>query len=685
MNAHWHLVFAPFIAIHWLEAFAFLAALLIGYALLQHAKGASLRAALFALFLLALANPSLIADERIPLKDTALIVIDDSASMQLEDRAQQAAKAAEEIGKKLAAFPDLNVETLHVKGTTETDLFAGLAQELSEIPKDRLAGALLITDGEVHDQPETPLAAPVHVLIAGHHDEVDRRLMIEAAPAYGLVGKRVTLSLRIDDAPKAQSGQAAVTFRRDDGETETMMMPIGKDVKFDVPIGHPGQNLFVFSTPSLPHELTALNNTASITINGIRDRLRVLLISGAPHIGERTWRNFLKSDPAVDLIHFTILRSPAKFDAVPESELSLIAFPVHELFATKLSGFDLIIFDRFRQQSLIDDEYLDNIAHYVEQGGALLISNATDDAGSPFNNSPLARILPAQPTGHLLTGRFVPNVTEIGARHPVTGALTKNIPQNTWGPWFRQIEAHTTKGEILMSGLNKQPLLVLDHVGKGRVAQFLSDQFWLWSKGYEGGGPQAELLRRVAHWLVGEPELDESALRAQAQAAGGSLQLVITKQSLHGTSATVAVTGPDNQTSQVTLNASKEPGVLSATIPVSSTGLYHIKDNAKETLVLVGPGDVPEFGDMIATEDKLAPLVKPSGGGIFWLADYPYGPAIHRTSAGGAQNGWNWLGLRQNGQYRVTGSRAWPLWPVWVALLALLGAALLAWQREGKS
>ncbi len=205
----------------------------------------------------------------------------------------------------------------------------------------------------------------------------------------------------------------------------------------------------LFQRHRSPGELTTINNSVAVTVNGIRDRLRVLLISGEPHIGGRTWRNFLKSDPAVDLVHFTILRSPNKMDGTPNSELALIAFPVHELFDLKLKSFDLVIFDRFRRQSLIPDEYLDNIATYVENGGALLISNATNETIPQLTFSPLARILPAEPTGNLLTGSFVPDLSPVGQRHPVTAALPDEMPRKDWGPWFRQIDSRVTKGDRL--------------------------------------------------------------------------------------------------------------------------------------------------------------------------------------------------------------------------------------------
>lgn len=687
MNDHLRLVFAPLLPHGLLVVLAVTAALLVIFALTRGARGAGIRGVLFALFLLAFFNPSVVKEQRAPLKDTAIVVLDESASMRIGERPQQAARVFDSLTKKLSAFDDLDTETIRLKGASESDLFAALAQRMSAVAPERLAGVIAITDGEIHDKAEANFPAPFHALIAGHRDENDRRLSITQVSAYGLVGKKAGLTLRVDDAPRAGNKTATVTFQRDGGESETFVMPVGEDFKFEAPITHPGPNLFAFSTEALDGELTPLNNSAAVTVSGIRDRLRVLLVSGEPHIGGRTWRNFLKADPAVDLVHFTILRSPAKADLVPNNELALIAFPVRELFETKLQSFDLVIFDRFRQQSLVPDEYLENIAKYVERGGALLVSNATGEGVPPLTFSPLARVLPTEPTGRLLTGAFVPDLSEAGRRHPVTGTLEAWAPRKQWGPWFRQSEAKTRAGEVLMTGLENRPLLVLAHIGEGRVAQFLSDQFWLWAKGYQGGGPQAELLRRVAHWLVSEPELDETALRAHVEAVDQGWQILIEKRSLRANADQAELTGPGGKTLQVGLHPGARAGVLEGIAVVSETSIYHVKDknDDKEILVLAGPENAPEFGDMRATDEKLKPVASSSGGGIFWLADHPNGPEIRRTEAKDAQQGWNWIGLKKNGQYRVTGSKAYPLWPAWLLAIVLLGAAMLAWRHEGKS
>jgi hypothetical protein len=522
--------------------------------------------------------------------------------------------------------------------------------------------------------------------LSGRPEEGDRRLVVDKAPSFGLVGKEMPLTIRVEDLPAPPSGaperQARVTWRKDGAAPRQVMVPVGKDVPLSIPIDHGGPNVLELEVEPGPQELTLANNRAAVVVNGVRDRLRVLLVTGEPHAGERVWRNILKSDPSVDLVHFTILRPPEKQDGTPIRELSLIAFPIRELFDVKLDDFDLIIFDRYSRRGIIPQAYIENVVRYVQKGGAFLEA-AGPNFGTPMSmfRTPLGEILPTEPSGDVDEEGFKPQLTDTGRRHPVTEDLPgAGKPGETpgWGRWFRQVEARVHNGTEVMSGDHNQPLLVLDRVGKGRVAQLLSDQMWLWARGFEGGGPQAELLRRLAYWLMKEPDLEENDLRARIEGD----RLIVTRQSLEPDDRPVTVTMPDGSTQNLVLSP-ENGGRSTGTMAISQMGMYRVTDGTHNALAAAGPLNPVEFADVRSTPDKLSPTAKATGGGVFWAGDGTI-PEMRRVSAGRAASGHNWMGIRENGGYVVTGFSEVPLLPAFAALALALGLLIAAWRREGR-
>src|SRR5580765_741038 len=501
-----------------LAAIVVIAALL----LLGRARGTAVRIAALALILLALANPSFTREDREPLSSVAAVVIDKSPSQNFGTRNQETAKAQEarvDTLKKIKGLEVRVVEAGQADGETDgTKLFGALSSALSDVPVDRVAGAFLITDGRVHDIPANAGAlgfqAPVHALVTGLKDERDRRIAISAAPRFGIVGQPQTITFRLDD--QGVTGERAkITVRRDGEVINERTLQSGQTANVEIDIKHAGPNIVEIEASPLDNELTLVNNRAVVAIDGVRDKLRVLLVSGEPHSGERTWRNLLKSDASVDLVHFTILRPPEKQDGTPINELSLIAFPTRELFQQKINEFQLIIFDRYARQGVLPILYYDYIAKYVRDGGAVLVA-AGPDYASPTSiwRTPLDAILPAEPSGNVTERGFYARLTELGKRHPVTRGLDgaeTNPPH--WSRWFRLVDARTEKGTSVMQGPDNKPLLLLSREGEGRVALLLSDHIWLWARGYEGGGPHLDLLRRLSHWLMKQPDLEEEALR----------------------------------------------------------------------------------------------------------------------------------------------------------------------------
>jgi hypothetical protein len=681
--------FAPHVPLILLWIAIGLAAVLTAVSFALRAKGAWARALVFAALIFVLANPLIVNEARSPLPDVAAVILDKSQSMGVGDRRAQAEAALAAIRKQLQGDRDLElrVATVTTRTTGEdngTELFQALNDTLSDVPPERVAGAILITDGEVHDAPPADkpgIQAPVHALIAGKHDERDRKLTVLNAARFAIVGQNAGMEVRVDDYGSAGGGTADVTVRVDGTTLATQVVPVGKPTIIQVPVKHGGENVVELEARPGPSELTLQNNRAVVTVSGVRDRLRVLLISGEPHAGERVWRSLLKSDPSVDLVHFTILRPPTKQDGTPVDELSLIIFPTQELFSEKLSSFDLVIFDRYSDRGILTPLYYENIANYVENGGALLVSSGPEFAHElSLSHTILAAVLPAQPTGDVINQGYKPAVTPEGLAHPVTrdlpGGNTETTPPS-WGRWLRIIGATRISGETVMSGPDARPLLVLDRVKKGRVAELLSDQVWLWARGYEGGGPQSELLRRLAHWLMKEPELEEERLAAII--ADGS---IIAERHTMATSAPpVTLTYPSGKTVTLTLTKAA-PGLWRAKARADELGLYRLTDGTLTAVAAAGPLNPKEVADMRATAAILTPVANATGGSVHWLSDGM--PDLRRVGASGNASGASWIGLRSNGAYRVTAVEQQPLLPAWAALLILMGTLLIAWRVEGR-
>jgi hypothetical protein len=684
------IVFVPHLSILAITVIAFMCFAMVLASLILRASGTLWRAAAFAGALLVLANPAILEEDRAGLPDVAVIVADQSQSQAIGDRSKTVTATVEQLRQRLAAKKDLDVRVVTVTeargaaGEGGTALFGPLAETLADVPPDRVAGAILVTDGQVHDVPTgngAKLSYPLHVLLTGAPNEKDRKLTIEQAPRYGIVGEPLKFLVRVDDFGSKPGALANLEVRIDGASVLHQVAKAGESTPLELTLPHGGENVIEIEVAPGPNELTLLNNRAAVVTNGVRDRLRVLLVSGEPHAGERTWRNLLKADPSVSLVHFTILRPPEKQDGTPVDELSLIAFPTRELFDEKLNDFNLIIFDRYQRRAILPLAYYENVARYVQDGGALLVASGPEFA-SPLSlyRSPLASVLPAEPSDKVYEEGFKPKLTQAGERHPVTAGLPGANGKNgepEWGRWFRLVRASILSGSTLMSGAQNQPLLVLDRVQKGRVALLLSDHAWLWTRGFEGGGPQAELLRRLAHWLMKEPDLEEERLSAVVRGD----RLIITRRTMADSAATVAVTYPSGRVETVTL-APSEGGVFSGTLKAEEMGLYRLKDGKLTAVAAAGPLNPKELSDVRATDTILKPVVEGADGGIFWIRDGL--PEIRRVRPNRVAAGDGWIGMRANESYAVRAVRQTPLFHPAIALILIIGSLLFGWHREGR-
>ncbi len=685
----WNLTFLPFLGWPVFWAATTVAVLLAAALVYLNRRGWPLRIAGLALVLAALANPILNTDEREQLTDIVAVIIDESASQSIGNRRQQSDDAFRQLQSRISTMANTEMRVGRtVTGTTaDTDgtrVFAALSKTLESIPPERYAGAIIITDGQVHDVPKILAPeikkAPFHALLTGSKRESDRRVIIEQAPRFVIAGQEQPITFRIDDTP-ATGEDVEVTIRLPDGKEEVLSLAPNTPHTFNLKIERAGQNVVEIAAAPRENEVSLSNNRAVAVIKGIRDRLRVLLVSGEPHPGERTWRDLLKSDAAVDLVHFTILRPPEKQDGTLTRELSLIAFPTRELFIDKIKSFDLVIFDRYRMQSILPESYLANVSQYVRDGGAVLISSGPDlTAADGLAASPLAEVMSASPTGDITEQAFRPNVTTPGLRHPVS----KNLPGSnadgveTWGRWFRLIDATPAENtNTLLDGPDGKPLLVLGRVEQGRVAQFLSDQGWLWARGFDGGGPQTELLRRLAHWLMKEPDLEEEALMLRQEGQN----VVVERRTMADTAAPVTLTGPDGKDNAITLSE-VSPGIFTGRVASAAQGIYKATDGTLTTIAAIGSSDDKEAGNVLATPDVLAAVTTATRSASYWIEDGL--PRLTKAEAGSLMAGNSWAALKDNKQFKVTAVREVSLFSTLASLAVLLLAIAGMWYREGR-
>jgi hypothetical protein len=691
----WSVAFAPVLPLWLIAGLAGVGLLLILFGLLRRVRGSWLRTAALAALVLALMNPIVQREEREGLPTVVAMVVDKSPSQGLDGRDVMTEEARAELARRFAEFDDIELREIDAgslaRGVTTdgTQLFGALQDSLADVPPDRLGAVVMLTDGQVHDVPTEGAGflggAPLHVLLSGHDAERDRRIVIDSAPRFGIVGEQQTIKYRVlDDGATGAPAQLRVTVTADGVPLADEIVTAGTEATLNFDMPHGGQNILEFESEVLTDELTDLNNRAVVQMTGVRENLRVLLVSGEPHPGERTWRDLLKSDAAVDLVHFTILRPPEKQDGTPIDELSLIAFPTRELFQEKIEEFDLIIFDRYNRRGILPLLYFDNIARYVEAGGALLVAGGPDYADfSGLSSTPLSFVLPADPTGEVLEEPFYPEVSERGLRHPVTRGLPGfDSEPPEWSRWFRMVEVQPPRGDVIMEGPEQRPLLVLSREGEGRVALLLSDQVWLWARGYEGGGPNVDLLRRLSHWLMKEPDLEEEALRATARGS----EIVIERQTMEETTGPVTVIPPTGEGYEVVLEET-EPGLWRTIIPAEEIGLWRVEQGELLAFAHLGPPNPREFLDARSTPNLLQPLADESHGRIARMADANRNldlPRILPVRSGSTFAGNDWIGVRMTDASLLLGVDRLPLFAGFLGLAILLGALAATWFREGR-
>ena len=673
--------FYPLININFLIALMVLSLIVIFIGFKLKAPGNIFRAMLLCLIILSISNPTIISENRENIPDTVAVVLDLSPSQDINNRKDIAQKTYNNIKNELEKINNLDVRLKTINGERGSKIFEPLNSMIGDVPAERLAGAIIITDGQISDSPTLldnfNFKSPINVLLTGNKEEKDRRLIIESSPRFGIVGEEINIDIKVEDI-SASSPNALVSINMNDEIEQSRSIPIGEIVTITMPLERAGITSLNIEVEAGKEELTLQNNKAVVEINAIRERLKVMLVSGEPNMGLRSWRNLLNSDPSVDLIHFTILRPPNKQDLTPVGELSLIPFPSRELFQANLNDFDLIIFDQYHLRGILPQFYLKNVVEYVVNGGALLDASGPSYAGPySLSLSPLQNILPTEPTGDVVLQEFIPIMTNYGERHPVTANLKDNI-SNNWGPWYRMVEGITIAGDVLLEGPESRPLLVLNRVGQGRVAQILSDQSWVWTKPGSNKGPQADLLRRLVHWLMKEPELEENELSARID----NNTILITKNSLTLDNKPIISISPDNTKKEIILeDIGKGKQIGKILSPQEGTWKFS-SGNSKITLI-VGNSNASEYLDVRTTDNIVEPIVEFTSGSINWVNNENLPKIRHLPKSKLVENN-DHIKLVKNEKYFVKSLQQSTLTPWYLILVLSLFLLFLAWYRETK-
>lgn len=647
----------------------------------KHPAGTALRLLTIAAIAAFLMGPTRTQVDATPLTDIGLIVVDHSRSTAFGDRREIIDAAAADLEAALLQ-KGLDVRRIEMLGTDRTEFGKALKSALMDVPRDRLSAITVVSDGRIHGAFAPPADVPLHALLAGDpQQQIDRRIDIVRAPRFGVVDETVEVVLRVESENEA--GSLASTLLVNGQPFATQDLPLGEDVTVTVPLPQPGETIIELDVEARPDELTALNNRAVVELTAVRDRLRVLLVSGEPHAGERVWRNTLKSDPAVDLVHFTILKPGNKIAIAAPEEVNLIEFPHEELFLEKLRSFDVVIFDRYTYRGVLQDFEFQEIARYVEQGGAVLIAAGPEMAteGSLASHPSIAYLLPVLASAQAVEKEFLPTLTEVGRRHPVTASLPD---PESWGRWVRRLPGAVRRGEVVLADEAGNPLLVLDRVRKGRIAVLLSDQIWLWAREFDGGGPHRELLRRLLHWLMQEPELEEESLTGKLRNG----QLIIERHTLSDAVAPVTIQPPDSGQQTISLEPDGE-GRFRATLAAKEIGLFRLSTttDAGEPLYALahdGLADNLETRAVTTTDAVLRDAVASSGGLIAFL-DTP-GASLPRVRRGmpTGQTPSDMAFPARNARI-VTSFQSQPLLPAWGWLILMAALIIGAWFAEGQT
>ena len=685
--------FAPILQIEYIFIFTIFFILSIIICFYYKIKYLYLRVLIFLTFLIFILNPQINKKHAEFHKDIVIVVTDMTQSI-IETRKD---KEVETIHKDLSSqlYKLGNIEQINIKLNNnkiieynekekETSLFKEVNNVINNLNIERLSGIIVITDGQIldlHNYNKLLSKTPIHYILVGNKKEKDRILKTTNVPKYAILGKKYELSVEIID--NIEKKDLKTEFFLNEKLVDTKYLSPNNNFKIPLPKLSIGKNILEIRTEEANKEISKLNNYQIHEIDGIQNKLKVMLISGEPNMGLRNLRNILNSDPNIELLHFTILRPPTKRDLTPVKELSLIPFPTQELFAADISKFNLIIFDQYGLQGILPPKYLENISNFVFSGGALLdIVGKKHLTRDSLINSPIKQILPTKPLESISNESFRPKLTGVGKRHPITNKLKNNYREKPWGKWTNYTRSQLTSGKVLLHHEN-DPLLAVDNVGKGRVVQILSSDSWIWQKSQDNKGPLIELTRNIIQWLLKNPKLEENFVNFYKD----NNLIKIKLNSVSSGDINTKIVTPNKKSINLKLKDTGN-GIFEGEFKSLERGKFQMIWKDKIKYFILDDINNKEVEEIISTDNKIKSYIEEN---IIFTKNFNVvwndgdTPKIIRIYNNKILSGKNWIGVLEKNAPKISEISKQKLFNWYTIFMFLVFLIFFCWYKEGRN
>ncbi len=500
-----------------------------------------------------------------------------------------------------ASLPGLRAQD---QGTRLLELLHGLAQD----PGSQ-AGILVFTDGITNGDQKalaesSTLAVPVFAVGAGETEGfTDVRIADVRAPQFAFRGREFKIELTVQ-ASGLKGKVVPLYFNRGRSLITSRSITINNDL-FEQKITlaftprELGTLTFSLDIPAQPGEQITQNNQKEFKVDVQRDKIRVLTLSGSPSWNYRFMRMAMKQDPLIELVSFVFLRTPTDTVDVPENQLSLIPFPIDDIFLEELKNFDVVVFDNFSHRAYFNPVYLEKVRDFVRNGGGLAMlggSRAFDSGG--YADSALRDVLPVELDGKgtYRTGTSVrPVLTTAGKVHPITRLLPDSRGnEEAWAkmpPLTTLNQVRSARGETLLTaGDSGAPLLTIGRAGKGRTLALMSDDTWRWNFIAVGNreSPQnhLKLIRQAVRWLAQEPAFEQVQIQPLAVSRPGEkvdIKLRVLNDDFtpaRQAAVQLRVIGPDGEPTLLPATAQSEEGQYGGEYTPTREGDYRVEAEA---------------------------------------------------------------------------------------------------------